>query len=430
MIGFKGKGGAFDEAAFNAHARSLGYRPVVMSSDNIGENNAQASEFIKNNPNSKIALYGFSKGSLAVSTFVQNNPNAKIDKVVTVAPYKDYDLSGLKKYSWDNFPDYSSGNIKPEGAGFGIQTRAHTREAQQEVVTRLTGQKPEEKQEKQQQAKTQGDVPAPAEQVGPGVHQQQAGAKRFEPLHENLRNQLNAVSAKTGVGFDVFSGGESDKPGAWHSGSGRHMHGGAADTLMYVMENGKKRYLSHDNPADIPKIQEVIAESRRQGVSGIGVGPGYMEGHPGTAIHIGGGKEAHWGGASYLPAPFAHPERFPSHFAGDQPKPAEDAKQEHPELSHPDYSGHAGLEMDMHKVRTTIDKTSSADKSQIETTGHLKADVIAPPNVKIQMAGTGAFKKTELVRHLTGGAGKIVHPHSDQGAPAPREQVHTAGGPT
>jgi hypothetical protein len=433
MIGFRGVGGAFDEAAFNAHARALGYRPVVMKSDNIGENNAQASEFIKNNPNSKIALYGFSKGTQAVSTFVQNNPNVKVDKVVTVAPFRSYNLDHLKKYDWDNFPDFSSGKIGPEGSGFKIQTEEHAKKAQQEVVTRLYGQKPEETQQTQQ-AKKQGDTPAPAEQTGPGVYQGQAGHQRPEAINPRLHGQLGAISGETGVGFDIFSGGEQEH--GWHSGSGRHMHGGAADTTMYVMENGKKRYLQADNAEDRAKIQQVIASARRHGVTGIGIGPGYMEGHEGTAIHIGGGHEAHWGaGNSGANSPkwtvdaFEHPDKFPATFAGDTGAKSEPSKLP-PTPSHPDYSGHAGAEMDMHKIRTTIDKTSSADKAQIETTGHLKADVIAPPNVKIQMAGTGAFKKTELVRHLTGGAGKIVHPHSDQGAPAPREQVHTAGGPT
>ena len=54
-----------------------------------------------------MALYGFSKGSLAATTFVSQHPEMSdtLGKVVTVAPYKDYDLSPLKGKDWDNFPD-------------------------------------------------------------------------------------------------------------------------------------------------------------------------------------------------------------------------------------------------------------------------------------------------------------------------------------
>lgn len=155
-------------------------------------------------------------------------------------------------------------------------------------------------------------------------------AGRSEQLNPRLNDQLNTVSSRTGVGFEVFSGGENPDPRkGFHSGSGRHMHGGAADTTMFVMENGQKHYLNAADPRDRAKIQEVIAESRRQGITGIGVGPGYMEGHEGTAMHLGGGRTALWGAGNtganapqYARDAFEDPDHFPAHRP--EPSPSED----------------------------------------------------------------------------------------------------------
>ena len=59
MLGFKGKDGAFDENAFRAHASALGYRPVVLDSADIAENNKQAAQIIKDNPGAKVGSVRF-----------------------------------------------------------------------------------------------------------------------------------------------------------------------------------------------------------------------------------------------------------------------------------------------------------------------------------------------------------------------------------
>jgi hypothetical protein len=164
-------------------------------------------------------------------------------------------------------------------------------------------------------------APIGPDQTGGGggkFTQSQQGAGRSGQVSPQLEKQLGAVADRTGVNIDTFSGGEV--PGGFHSGSGRHEHGGAADVTLYTTNpDGSKHYLNFNDPTDRAKIQQVIAESRRQGITGIGIGPGYMEGHEGTAVHLGGGTEKIWGeGGHEIKAPgwarqaFENPEKFPS----------------------------------------------------------------------------------------------------------------------
>lgn len=61
MIGFRGARGAFDAAAFRAHAERRGLRPVILSA----EQHEQALRIIRQNPG-PYELYGYSKGAVAV----------------------------------------------------------------------------------------------------------------------------------------------------------------------------------------------------------------------------------------------------------------------------------------------------------------------------------------------------------------------------
>ena len=64
--------------------------------------------------------------------------------------------------------------------------------------------------------------------------------------------------------------------------------GGAGD--FYLTHNGEM--LSHTNPAHIPILQEVVRRGKAAGITGWGMGPGYMGDH---GIHIGYGAPAVWG---------------------------------------------------------------------------------------------------------------------------------------
>ena len=219
---------------------------------------------------------------------------------------------------------------------------------------------------------------------GLGVRMLNQKSGRSGALSEGLNAQLNAVSAQTGVGFEVTSGGEV--PGGYHSGSGRHEHGGAADTKMYVMENGNKRYLSINNSEDRTKIQEVIAESRRSGIKGIGIGPGYM----GDSIHLGGGTALGWGAGGrsanmpgWARSAYESPQKYvstgrPAAVGGDDTARAVDS-------------------YEAFRSRQEIDRTQSAS-TKVEGTGKLTVDVNAPKGTRVAAEGGGLFKKTEVSR--------------------------------
>lgn len=111
------------------------------------------------------------------------------------------------------------------------------------------------------------------------------------PIAELLRNQIDYAASQAGVRAEVYSGGQSAE--GPREGGHRHDDGRAADLRLYVIdENGRKRYLSMDDPADRAVMQTFIRNSVKAGASGIGSGPGYMGEH---GIHVGGGSALSWG---------------------------------------------------------------------------------------------------------------------------------------
>ena len=85
-----------------------------------------------------MGLYGFSAGAnTAHSLLGEKGIRDKVDQVVTVAPFHGSQTQNFKGTNWDNYPDYSSRGIAPQGRGFEIQTRQHTKEAQREAATGL-----------------------------------------------------------------------------------------------------------------------------------------------------------------------------------------------------------------------------------------------------------------------------------------------------
>ena len=135
MYGFKGKPGGdqpsgyFDQAAFERHARALGYEPRVIENSGVLSKDAAVAAAKKDwiaNGRGPVGFYGFSLGTsraAAAATDPDFGPN--VTKVVTIGTYKGAGLKVLNgRQDWDNYPDYSSVDEPgPQGAGFAIPTQ-------------------------------------------------------------------------------------------------------------------------------------------------------------------------------------------------------------------------------------------------------------------------------------------------------------------
>ena len=114
-------------------------------------------------------------------------------------------------------------------------------------------------------------------------------ATRDQPLSADLLNAL-AFLGEMGITANVYSGGQ---PAIGTSdarvGSTRHDNGMAGDFYLTHPELGM---LTYENPAHIPILQDVVRRARAAGLTGIGMGPGYMGPH---GIHLGFGAPAVWG---------------------------------------------------------------------------------------------------------------------------------------
>lgn len=129
------------------------------------------------------------------------------------------------------------------------------------------------------------------------------GKTRDLPISNQLKDILNYAAYQSGVDVNVTSGGQSPLgSGGKRTGSTRHDVGfgkmGAADLmLMRTLPNGQKVPLRMDNPEDQEIMKKFATNSVRAGATGIGAGMGYMGA---STMHIGGGKPANWGGASWI----------------------------------------------------------------------------------------------------------------------------------
>lgn len=144
-------------------------------------------------------------------------------------------------------------------------------------------------------------------------------ATRNQPLSPDLVKALSFLEDMD-VKAEVFSGGQHSAGEGPRVGSVRHDHGGAGD--MFFSKGGKR--LDWANEADRPIFEQIVANAKQRGVTGIGAGPGYMRQ---GSMHLGFGKPAVWGaggdganapdwlvkayGATPNPASKLHPEISP-----------------------------------------------------------------------------------------------------------------------
>lgn len=119
-------------------------------------------------------------------------------------------------------------------------------------------------------------------------------AIRRGAITPELKAQLTRAGRATGLDVEVTSGGQPSH-GPHRTGSHRHDHGRSADLVLRDAKTG--RMLDMRNPADAARMAKFTEEAVRAGATGVGAGPGYM-GY--NTIHIGGGRPASWGGASWI----------------------------------------------------------------------------------------------------------------------------------
>ena len=126
-----------------------------------------------------------------------------------------------------------------------------------------------------------------------------SGTIRNQEIKPELKSILQTAADNSGLNVVVYSGGQPDiASGGNRTGTTRHDNGAAADIRI---QNAAGRNLSLNNPADVPLIQNFLAEAKRAGATGIGAGNGYM-GNNGFHVDIAKqfgqapGGSAYWGG--------------------------------------------------------------------------------------------------------------------------------------
>lgn len=151
---------------------------------------------------------------------------------------------------------------------------------------------------------------------GSNVQQRQQDVAKIRrlPIKADLESILDYAGERSGVQFEVTSGGQHRGRGPT-TGSMRHDVNqntiGAADGRLFVMEDGKKRYLSIYNKDDLEKINK-FTEHFSAKAPGAGVGTDYMgktKKDRGELFHFGGpnrpGEEArNYDGRRYIGAGF------------------------------------------------------------------------------------------------------------------------------
>jgi hypothetical protein len=292
MYGFKGVGGAFDQKAFEKYAQSKGYEPVTINAIQPQAAAAEAAADNARRGGGHFGAYGFSLGAQSANSLLSDpNMKSRADVVTVIGPYKSANLSNLTDHPNLNvYPDFSSGNIKPQGEGVPL-TGTHM--SGPGTVAALT--------DPGSAAKSPTVQPIPKD---PGVAttgkslveeaQSTEASTRIHPIQQQLKDKLDFAASQTGVRVKVTSGGQP-AAGPHRTGSHRHDLGGAADLELYDQKDG--HMLDMRDPADAARMREFTKQSVRAGATGVGAGLGYMGAN---RIHIGGGNPATWGGADWI----------------------------------------------------------------------------------------------------------------------------------
>lgn len=158
--------------------------------------------------------------------------------------------------------------------------------------------------------------------------QQKVAGIRKLPITEQLKDYLDYSATRSGVNFEVSSGAQTEHSRFGRKGSFRHNIDlgtyGAADGRFFVRDdNGAKRYLSLNNPKDVPLIQK-FTSTFSSVAPGAGVGTDYM----GRGIsrkqlfHFGGpnrpgGSPIAYSGPGWFRSAFAHGVRNQEQGAKD-----------------------------------------------------------------------------------------------------------------
>lgn len=141
------------------------------------------------------------------------------------------------------------------------------------------------------QPTTAAVVAAPVSITGKRVIQSQAelAKTRKGALSPEFEQQMEELAARTGVEFEVVSGGQRMEGAPGHVGdTHNHDRGWAGDTKAYAMVDGKRTLLDIRNPVHRKKILEIAQTAAAMRINGFGMSEGYMG--PNT-MHIGGGDK-------------------------------------------------------------------------------------------------------------------------------------------
>jgi hypothetical protein len=439
MIGFKGINGAFDQQAFEDHARKLGFRPVTVNSPEEARNIIDASP-------GKVGLYGFSAGANTADNLMADKAvKDKVSKVVTVAPHRSAPLKNFEGVDWDNNPDYSSGQggeaaSKPHGAGVPIQTREHTAKAQREIADQIAEPKP-----------TGGGPTAGGPAGATGADGKPRVVSPIPSVGNDFGiNSSNVYGASRSEGRRRHSGNDLHGP---HGAPGVAMTGG---TVIYNGENGGYGWnivIKGDDGVIRRYAYHYLHGGRATEnlPTGTRVEQGQLIGHVGP-LTPGGSPHIHY--EEIPPTKGGRPNPTYAEFERNAKSNTFTSTQQQKGTVDP--SGPEGTipligktspstatsstvtpkpvtdDASADKDRKAIDWNAVRQKSvAFKHDGTLKADVLALPDVKVTVKGDGAFKKTEVTRHFA--ARKILHgtgggeTHVPKAAPP--EEKHVEGGP-
>ena len=116
IIGFRGKGGAFDQQAFNEYASTYCSRTYNAEQTN------EALKFIKT-INKPYELYGFSLGAISVAT-VLKNVSIKPEFVLTIGAHSTADVD-FSKYSVKYKNYFDNSGILQKSPGIHVRNVPH-----------------------------------------------------------------------------------------------------------------------------------------------------------------------------------------------------------------------------------------------------------------------------------------------------------------
>lgn len=292
LIVFRGLNSQIDEASVRKIAAQKGLNPVFFNHTQQKE----ALDFLRKNKGTPYETLGFSAGVHTQNRFLDAAKRQGLPLATNAMGVGQYapgkrNLPGNAGVPSQNFIDPSGRGLQGVGNAQYFNTTHMPINGQGGIMNKVY----ESMYGNQQSAQAQNNFQRVIQ-----TQQKVAGIRRL-PIKNELKSYLDYAAAQAGdnIGFEVSSGGQH-KTGP-RTGSHRHdvdnpHTPGAADGRLFIMENGKKRYLSIYNKNDLPIINRFV-KAFASVTPGAGVGANYMGSGAAT------GQLIHFGGANYKGGP-------------------------------------------------------------------------------------------------------------------------------